>query len=266
MIYRLGKLDARYQSKSHELKFKKQSITGALIKKELKQYFDIPVYLINTVIPGVLYFGLAVACCILGDRALIFLDNFLQSFPVDKTYVVVMVFCVLLPAFVITGSSISLEGKHFWILRSTPINSKKIFASKIIANLILTAVVTIISFPFLMIFIKDFSYWWIFMFVPFLGSVTSSTLGLIINLNHPKLVWDREEVVIKSSLASVLSLIIPFIITIVPFAVYFASLTQILSFAEFMVFDMIYLVLIFLICLLWLQKRGENALFEANNA
>ena len=267
LVYRLGKLDARYQSKSHELKFKKQSITKALVKKELKQYFDISVYLINTVIPGVLYFGLAVACCILGDKALRFLENFLQAFPdINKMYIVVMVFCILLPAYVITGSSISLEGKHFWVLRSNPISANTIFKAKILANLVLTGTVSLIGFPFLMIFVGDFNYWWVFLFIPFIGSITTSTLGLVINLNHPKLSWDREEAVIKSSLASLLSITLPFIITIIPFAVYFAALTKILKFGQFLIFDIIYLALIFLICVLWLQKKGEKALFEAENA
>ena len=222
-----------------------------------------PVYLMNTIIPAVLFFGLGVAATILGrERAL----NFLSRLPFDLTsqpdLIIVLLFTILLGSFVITGSAISIEGKHFELLCSGPVDEKTLFASKIGANVLLGIVVLLLTYPWLLGFM-NLAYWWCYLVLPLVAILTTSTLGLVINLNYPKLEWEREEQVIKSSMASLLSFMIPFVIGIFPVPLYFISLKNYLVPQIFLLLVALYYLIIFLICLLWLNHKGKKALFSA---
>ena len=259
---RLGKLELRYQNKSHVLVYKARKPVRALVNKELKQYFNMPIYLMNTIIPGVLYFGLGVAACILGrDKAL----NFLSRLPIDITgytdLVIALLFSLLISSYVITGSCISLEGKHYDWLRSSPIDEKTLFISKIGANMVLTTVVVVITYPFLLTFM-NLAYWWCYLLLPLASSLAMSTLGLVINLCYPKMEWEREEQVVKSSMASAISIFAPMIIGVIPLTLYLASLKNYLTPQLFILVVSMFYVIIFLLCVLWLHHKGKKALFK----
>ena len=261
--YRLGKMDAQYQNKSHQLVFKVKSPWRTLMNKELKQYFNMPIYLMNTIIPAVLFFGLGVAATILGrERAL----NFLSRLPFDISsspdLIIVLLFTILLGSFVITGSSISIEGKHFELLCSGPVDEKTIFASKIGANVFLGVIVLVLTYPWLLGFM-NLNYWWCYLVLPLVAIITTSTLGLVINLNYPKLEWEREEQVIKSSMASLLSIMLPLIIGLFPVPLYFMSLKNLISAQIFLLLVAFYYMIIFLVCLLWLNHKGKRAILSA---
>lgn len=259
-----GKLQKERKIEHKELIYKCNSVVGALTKKEIKQYFNTPIYLINTIVPMVIYIGLAVAASFLGKEfALSFVSMLPSSFLVNFDVLVLMIFCLLVSGCVTTGSSISLEGKHYWIIRSNPIKSTSIFASKILTNLIVTTVCVIVAFPFIATFVEIVNVWW-FIVVPVLTSLMASTMGLVVNLIYPKLEWDREEAVVKSSIASLISLFFPMILTLIPFVIFMVSLTNILSGTSFVFFVSMYQIIITLLLFLWLKHRGENALYSAS--
>ncbi len=259
-----GKLQKERKKDNKELKYKNSSIIKVLTKKELKQYINTPIYLMNTIIPMILYVGLSVAACFLGKEfALSFLSTLPFSFLKNFDVLVLMLLCLLSSGCVITGSSISLEGKHFWILRSNPIKPFEIFISKILTNVIVTSVFIVIAFPFVSTFVDTKNIWW-FVLIPLLSSIMASTLGLVINLMYPKMEWDREESVVKSSMASLLSLFIPMILTLIPFIMYLSILTNIINIISFIFFLSMYLIILTLILCLWLKYRGEDALYRAS--
>ena len=259
----LGKLPKERKQEVKELKYQSNSVLVTLTKKELKQYINSPVYLINTIVPLVLYIGISVAAFIFGKEfALSFASMLPSSFLENFDILVLMILTLLASGCVITGSSISLEGKHFWIIRTNPIKSSTIFLSKILANVIVTSVFVIVGFPFILSFIGITNCWW-FLIVPLVTSCLSSTIGLVINLNFPKLEWDREETVIKSSISSLLSLFIPMILTIIPFVIYIVSLNKIISPFTFVYFLIMFDLALILLLTLWLKERGEEALYNA---
>ncbi len=262
---RLGKLEKKYVNKTKKLIFKKNNIMKTLVKKELKQYFNTPIYLLNTILPGVVYFGLCVAICIIGeDKALSFLVALPEVFQNNIEVIPIFILSLLLGILVITGSSISLEGKTFWIIISNPIKPMTIFISKILANLVITGVIAIASYPLIISFIQV-EYLWFYLIVPFIGSIISSTFGLILNLMFPKMQWDNEAVVVKQSLSAMLSLFLPPIILLVPYIIYFTELNKYYSIHQFMLMNILYLVLIELIFALWLNKKGKQYLLRTLN-
>jgi len=259
---RLGKSINNESLKQTKNTYVKRGVLQSLVNKELKQYFSIPSYILNTAIPGILYLGMSVAVTVIGyDSTFLFLRSipFLKG---NEVLVLAMLFCVLISFFVTTGSSISLEGNKMWILLSSPIKPKQIFLSKILTNLILTGTVILLSLPFMAFFI-DIKNLWIFLSLPILSTITSTILGLIVNLKFPKLTWDREETVIKQSLSSLLSLTLPLFIIVVPFVVIIVfSLKMPLYLIS--LYIALYLIIVILLEIIWLKYKGEKHLKKAS--
>ena len=263
---KLGKLEKRKAEINKKVYFKSTSVLKNLVNKELKQYFSIPMYLLNTIFPGIIYFGLCVAVCVLGkDKAFMFFNALPKTFKTNADMLPIMILSILIGSLVITGSSISLEGKTFWILVSHPIKPMQIFLSKIIANLIISGTICLVSYPFILTFV-EVEYAWIYLIVPFTSSVMSSTLGLLINLKFPKMEWDREDVVIKQSLSAMLSLFLPVFLVMSPYLLYFTNLYKYYNIHSFMVLNVFYMIIITLIIFLWFKRRGDKVMSEILNS
>lgn len=263
---RLGKLEKRKDQGNKKLYFKNNKILKTLILKELKQYFSMPMYLLNTIFPGVIYFGLCVAVCVLGEnKAFMFLNALPEILKNNADMIPIMILSILMGTLVITGSSISLEGKTFWILVSNPIKPIQIFLSKIITNLIISGFICLFSYPFIISFVK-MEYAWIYLIIPFVSNIMTSTLGLLINIKFPKMEWDKEEAVVKQSLSAMLSLFLPIIMVMSPYLLYFVDLYKYYNIHMFMVMNLFYLLVVTLIILLWFFKKGEKELKKILNS
>ena len=256
---RLGKIQLTNSYKNEKIIYKKDNIMGSLIKKELKQYFNSTTYLINSCFSGIIYFGFAVASLVLGVTKGF---AFLQFIPgVSTETMLLIIFTLLASSFVITGSSISFEGKKIWILKGNPISELTIFKAKILTNLFLTTIIIVVSFPFMLSFLT-WTNFWLFLIIPFTASLFSITLGLIINLKFPKINWEREDEVIKQSMASFLSFILPIPIMGFGFAVYIAVLASFMPLYLFGIVLSLVLILLELFLIIWLKKRGTKLFRE----
>ena len=108
----------------------------------------------------------------------------------------------------ITGVSISLEGKTLWILKTLPISTQQIFAAKAVTNIVLILVPSLLSLILISIAIGlPLSTLALGMLYLILTAAFVSMYGLFINLHFPKLDFDREIVVIKQSMSSMLSIL-----------------------------------------------------------
>lgn len=196
---------------------KNNTLRGALIKKEFKRYFSSSVYVTNTLVGIVLVTVAAVACLIMGGDFM--LDQMAQSSDADLrlmapllkqvmqfTPLIILSFGVGLTC--TTGSSISLEGKNLWILKSSPIEVKDIFISKIAVNIILLVPAMIIDAIMLSIAfdLTLINFIWTIL-IPTLLTILISMGGLLINLYFPKLDWTSEVQVVKQSLSSMISIL-----------------------------------------------------------
>jgi ABC-2 type transport system permease protein len=196
---------------------KTNTLRGALIKKEFKRFFSSSIYVSNTTIGIVLVTVAAVACLIMGGDFL--LDQMAQSSDTDLQAIApllkqVMQFApLIILSFGVgmtctTGSAISIEGKNLWILKSSPLEVKDIFISKIAVNIILL-VPTIIFDTIMLTIAFDLTlinFMWTIL-IPTLLAILVSVGGLLINLYFPKLDWTSEVQVVKQSLSSMISIL-----------------------------------------------------------
>ncbi len=182
----------------------------ALFCKELKRFFASPLYVTNTGIGLVLMTILSVAFLFFQTENL----HLLMSVPIIYDYVVNLVpivFCFFIMMTYISACSISLEGKNLWILKSSPVDPKKILLSKAVLHMVIVV-------PFILI---NAALWGFSLQAPPLPGVMmvvlpvvfaafTSVSGLLINLRFPKLDWANEAAAIKQSAASFASVLLSF--------------------------------------------------------
>lgn len=217
-----SKLLENYKKNSFKMKQSKEySTLRTLFNKEFIRYVSKPVVVLNTSIGMILYLLSAVGVLFIGD-------NFVNIlFDIDVTKEFIPLLLIVQTSFFValsntTSSSISLEGKQLWILKSLPIDFMYIFKAKILLNIIITIVPVFIG-SLIFIFKLNLSMvqgFWL-LIIPMLISIFMSKVGLIINLIFPKMVWTSEVVVVKRSISVMITLIIGILTVLVPSGLYY---------------------------------------------
>lgn len=194
----------------------KNSVLKSLIKKELSMYFSIPIYVINTIIGP--------AIILLGSLATIFLEKeeILRVLEINASeeFTLILVIGFLIGTISLsctTNSSISLEGKNLWILKSLPIRVMDVFKGKIILNLILVLPVTLIA-SIIFKFTLGYSYLELLYVVVLTGIYATiiSIIGIIANLFFPRLNWTSATQVVKQSFSVILVMLASLVIVGIP--------------------------------------------------
>ncbi len=199
-------MSAHYTKGNYKINnIKTGSPLKALYIKELKRYFSSSLYVLNT--------GAGLLMLTIGTIATIFLkpDEIAALIEIPGAAKQLGAVFPLLIAFMVSmtyvsACSISLEGSHLWILKSSPILPKTIFLSKILVNLTMTVPAIFINGTILIFALKLNFFESIFLFlIPTAYTCFSSLFGLLINLKLPNLTWTTEVVVIKQSASSMIS-------------------------------------------------------------
>ena len=218
------KLNNALSSHVKKNNYKLEKINGsssliALYKKELKRYFSSVMYVTNTAI-GVIMLTIGVFGIVLfgGDKIneLLGIPEFYDSI-IKLGPLVISFLCLMSPT---THSSISLEGKNLWILKTIPVKEKDILLSKIMVNLTITIPAILINSTVFCIYFKTSLVMTLFMYItPFIASLFISMFGLVINLNFPKFDWKNEVTVVKQSLSAFVTLFVGMAIGFIPIVI-----------------------------------------------
>ena len=181
-----------YQMKEME----KNSIQKALIVREARRYFSSEIYVTNTIMGPVL----GVAFCI----GLFFFnpEEITAGLPVALNvkaaipYFIAAIFNMMN----VTSTSISMEGKEFWIVKSLPLDTKMILDSKLLFNLCLLAPFYFVSEILAVIALRPsiLELVWLIL-IPALLCLCACVFGITANLLFPKLDWENETTVVKQS-------------------------------------------------------------------
>lgn len=256
----LGKSFGNYKNKNHEIKYKVSTPLKSLYHLEVSRYFNMPVYVINTLFGGVLLIIMTAAITILGKIG-ISITELIKSAGInniDNYYILII---VLLFEFTIitictTAASISLEGKNLWILKVHPTNEKTIFTAKILLNLTV-AIFPIIISSIIISFNIGFIYFPIILGISIVSSFIVSVIGLLCNLYYPKLEWESEATPIKQSMSVALSFAFNAIALIIPLVSYFVMIVFVNDIIALTVVLIVYLIEAMLVWLL-LNKKGAK--------
>ena len=116
-----------------ELKFRKRNVLMHLFKNEVKRYFSSTIYVLNTIIGA--FFILLSSALMAGfgkERIESIFTTYIPNIENILTHInviIVLVVAVTSSTVITTSSSISIEGKQFWILKAHPVNVKDVFTA-----------------------------------------------------------------------------------------------------------------------------------------
>ncbi|MBU5455303.1 putative ABC transporter permease subunit [Caproiciproducens sp. MSJ-32] len=249
------RLEETYRRSDYKLgKITSSSKTAALLKKEARRYFSTPIYLLNTIIGPILLLIAAIATIIFGKEAIYTIAELEFSDQLIPLFIAAIV-CGSLSMSCTSSSSISLEGKNLWILKSTPIVEKEIFKGKIALNILLILPAALISNLIFYISLKFSLANLIFLLIiTIIYSFVTAILGLIVNLYFPKLEWTSETTVVKQSTSVFVQMLLSAFIVAVPIFVFIKG--NITNINLFMILVVIYLLIVLSVLLIILNTVG----------
>lgn len=250
-------ISAVTSGKKYTMKELKQtSALGALYKKEAKRYFTCSIYIFNTGFALLLMLIAAVGIQVAKIDQIDLMVNTPQIAHLVRSFLPYMI-GIMVWMCAISASSISLEGKNLWILKSAPIDVKTIFRSKILFHISLTIPTAVIMAVSMMIKFRSTG---IEVILTLLLSIAycyfSAVFGLFINLKFPLMDWKNETVVVKQSVASLVAIMSGLVFVGIPVGLAFA-----IPEANINMISMITLAMIILGCAFlesYINKSGER--------
>lgn len=182
-------------------KLNRKSLLVSLCAREFRRYFSSGVYVTNTILGPILGTFLSGSIFFMGMEQL----GQMLALPVELSglipFFVGGVFCMMTPVSV----SVSMEGKHFWIVKTLPIPSKTILDAKILMTLLLMLPFYLVSELFLILALKPNLPELVGLLgIPVILALFSCVYGIAVNLRLPVLDWENEVTVVKQSASALL--------------------------------------------------------------
>lgn len=181
---------------------RRSDILGALFLREVRRYFACNVYVFNTGF-GLLLSVAMLICLKIRTPEEIFL---LMDLPFIAPFVdllLPLMVALMLGTVCTTGSSLSLEGKNLWILRSLPVSPRQIVLTKVLLNLALGAPFLLLDGLLMLTMFRTDGFGALLLFLtPLSVLVFTALLGILVNLRFCRLDWKSEAEIVKRSLSA----------------------------------------------------------------
>ncbi|MDD5935659.1 MAG: hypothetical protein PUC65_08895 [Clostridiales bacterium] len=232
------------------------SVLKALYKKEAKRYFTCNIYVFNTGFALVLLLIAAVGIHVAKIEQIEMIVHTPEAATMIRNFLPYgIAFTTWMCA--ISASSISLEGKNLWILKSAPIKASTVLHSKVLFHISMTVPVAVITTVSLMIKFQSTGFQAVLtLLLTVAYCYFSAVYGLFINLKFPILEWKNETVVVKQSAASMIATMSSLLTVGLP--VVFAIVLQQIDFNIISCITLILVVVISLLLQSYLDKNADR--------
>ena len=248
-------LGQSYQKSNYKIsKLKQKGMYQTLLNKEFKRYVASTSYVFNTLGITAMLVIMSVVSVFSGDEVLGMISKGAGRVIV---LAVAAMFGVMSGMASTTPSSISIEGKNLWILKSLPIDIKDIFKAKVSMSLILSipAIVIsslIISFGLSLSIIDT-------IFIIVFASVYNTFIaisGLFINILYPKFDWKQEIQAVKNTISVTITLFLSIIPVGIGFGVY--KLLPSVDIMMFMIISLVIEIILVSLVVRILNTKGQE--------
>lgn len=187
---------------------------AALYRGEWKRYLSSTIYLTNTAFGVVMMLAFAVLLAVERGKLAELLD--LPGAP-DLTGFIPLVLGFIAVMSATTGSSVSMEGKRLWIVRSLPVRARDWFLAKILLSLTVIVPGILVSGVVIGISMGASASVWPYLFAtPIAYALFAAVFGLAVNLFLPKLDWKNDAEVVKQSASTMVSTLTGLLLTAAP--------------------------------------------------
>lgn len=245
------KISIHYAKKEKAMKVKSSSQLKTFLKKDFKTFFSSSTILISAIMGPITSVGLVFLFSYMLKEIISEYEMFLFLFP--------LLICFMNSLAPYTAFALSLEGKYFWILKTSPVNTKKYFASKIIVNELFVGIGSLISSVFAIFFLSITNVYFllILLIFPQIFGFISSVVGLIMNLCFPHIEWTDERMAIKNSGSVFFTMFIDSTLCIILSVPCFLLYTLVNALCSFLV-TIILSILLLVIAIVILHCFGEK--------
>ncbi len=201
-----GAAKIKYEDKGHRV----SSVDTALLKREAARFFSSSTCIVNNGLGAVFIVVGAVLIVVYRDTVGELMTVF--SGYEDMAMCVVAVFGAMMAGLVLpTSSSIALEGKSLWLVRSMPIETERILGIKLRFSLIIYAPALLLLMCSAVFVMRPSA------LLALLATVMSlllllvmAQIGLISNIRHPNLNWVTETQAVKNGAAVMISMLLDY--------------------------------------------------------
>ena len=191
----LYSVTARHDYRMQELKIR--SIPCALFVKERKRYVSSSVYTVNTIMGPVLMLLFAVGIFVAGK------EKILELVPVPPELIlraVPFLMAAMSCMMTTTATSVSMEGKQWWITKSLPVSAKDVFDAKILLNLAVIAPFYVVSGALVLLVFSPGVMEAVWLLVlPVALMMFACVFGITVNLRLAVFDWENEVTIVKQS-------------------------------------------------------------------
>lgn len=229
---------------------KQNSILKAYTIKELKILFRTPAYFLNCVVINFFWPIIIILPLVINSDNMESLEMIKSFLNTPDYFSIILAGSSLLLGFVsstngVASTSISREGKSFFVNKFLPISYKNQIIAKVLSGIIIS-IIGMVTLIFTIIIIAKPSPLLIIL-ITIIGMLVISFanfIGVLIDLFNPKLNWDNEQKAVKQNLNLIISwpliLILPGIITLVVYKLHLPiSVTTVLLILVYMAANVI---------------------------
>ena len=254
---------SRLAVKKRDKNFKLKTYAGkgqlkSLYFRELKRLFSMPTYAVNSLFGAFLALVAAVLVLILGDSILQLTGGGISVEGLVTILIPILVFTTYTcPT---SNSAISLEGNTLWIIRSMPLNIKKIFLSAILVNSTFYVIPTLFITVASCIVLKfSFLLSVVFILLGVLIAFSSGVVGLLFNILLPNFKWENVQQVVKQGMPVLFTMLLGMLLS--GLMILFTQFVSQNTWVFLAVFGGLFLILT-IFSVLFINKKGEKLLFR----
>lgn len=198
--------------------FKNSTIFKTYVGKEFKILLRNPIFFMQCVLPAILFPILIIGMTILGineesnGQTIDFANIFTNK---TSIYIGIGILCVIqffLMFIYISVTAISRDGQNASFMKYIPVKYMKQIDYKVMPNIIMTSIMSIITVIIAGILIKaDILYLLLILITSIIMGVFQSYVLIIVDLKKPKLEWNSEYAVVKQNMNLIWSVVISLI-------------------------------------------------------
>lgn len=228
-----------------QVNYKFSKADNAFFKKEIKTILRSPMVALNCLLNIVLA---PIAAYMIYDKKAVFIDFIINITSGNVNLFMLMiglyVGLVIMGVNMVPSTSISREGRRYWLVSTAPVSQLIQIKGRIKAAMLFYNLCGFVYFILFGILLKLYFLYIIYgLAVLFVSSISFSLCGIIVDYKNPKLHWDKETEAVKQNLNGMIGIFISIILSIIyitPFAIYMAGIIN----------KTITLILIPLICII----------------
>ena len=249
---RRGQVKVRYEKKA----MRASSQDAALYRRELARLTSSSGYMLNAGLGLVFELVLAVLAVVKRRELLGALTAIPELYAAAAP--ILLLACMMVSSMVFfTASSVSLEGKSYWIVRSMPVETKKVLQAKLsLSNSLAIAPALLMTLAAALALRLPAAETALLLACQLLFVLLTANVGLMEDLRHCNLDWINETQAAKQGAGVLLSMLLGFGFVVAVGALYFFLLAELMPTTAFLGLILALMAILYALTARWLMTRG----------